>query len=237
MAVVTTAAHDALLGTLQASYGNLTEVTSGLTDEELMRPTRCAGWVIADVLFHQLLDARRALITFASPAPTMQPPDVDEISYWQAFSARSGEASALGSPGATAHAQYVRIAASSYPPGTLAGEWRETSLAACRAAQACPYATVSTQGHVLTTPDFISTLIVESAIHFLDLTSELVPAPAPDPDALVVVRRVLDGLLGTPMPGNWDDVSYALKGTGRVPVSPADRVELGPLADLLPLFG
>jgi Mycothiol maleylpyruvate isomerase N-terminal domain len=237
MAVVTTAEHDALLATLQESYGNLTEVTAGLTDDELMRPTRCAGWVIADVLFHQLLDARRALITFASPAPTRQPPDVDEVTYWQAYSPRSAEPSALGSPGAARHAQYVRIAASAYPPGTLVGEWRETSLAACRAAQACPYATVATQGHVLTTTDFISTLVVESAIHFLDLTSELVPPPAPEPDALAVVRRVLDGLLGTPMPGDWDDVSYALKGTGRVPVSPDDRIKLGPLADLLPLFG
>jgi hypothetical protein len=51
------------------------------------------------------------------------------------------------------------------------------------------------------------------------------------------VRRVLDGLLGSPMPGGWDDQAYALKGTGRVPVTEADRSGIGALADRLALFG
>jgi len=39
------------------------------------------------------------------------------------------------------------------------------------------------------------------------------------------------------MPGDWDDRTYALKGTGRAPVAEAERSAIGPLADRLPLFG
>jgi Mycothiol maleylpyruvate isomerase N-terminal domain len=59
---------------LQAVYRNTTTVAGGLGEADLMRPSRCAGWALGDVLYHRLLDARRALRTFASPAAG--PPDV-----------------------------------------------------------------------------------------------------------------------------------------------------------------
>jgi hypothetical protein len=42
---------------------------------------------------------------------------------------------------------------------------------------------------------------------------------------------------GGVVPAGWDDRSYALKGTGRVPLSDEDRAALGTLADKFPLFG
>jgi hypothetical protein len=220
---------------LESGYQNLTTVADSLSEADLMQPSRCAGWALADVLYHQLLDARRALRTFASP--DADPPDVGDVEYWRAYSPGSGEHEALAGAQAAAHARHVRIVASAYPPGALAWEWRETSAAAIRAARACPHAAVATQGHVLSTADFIATLAVEAAVHYLDLTVELPSAPAPDAASLALVRRVLDGLLGTPMPGDWDDRTYALKGSGRLPVTGAERSAIGPLADRLPLFG
>jgi hypothetical protein len=82
-----------------------------------------------------------------------------------------------------------------------------------------------------------ATLAVEAAVHFLDLTVGLPSAPPPDPASAGLVRRVLDGLLGQPLPTGWDDVEYALKGTGRVPLTAGDRSLLGPLAARFPLFG
>ena len=225
----------AVEGALESTYQNITAVADGLSDADLMLPSRCAGWAIGDVLYHQLLDARRALRTFASPAT--DPPDTDAVSYWRSYGPDSGEHEALGAAQAAAHARHVRIVASAYPPGALAWEWRETASAACRAARACPYPAVATQGHVLSTADFIATLAVEAAVHYLDLTAGLPAAPPPDPASLTLVRRVLDGLLGTPMPGGWDDATYALKGTGRLPVAAAERSVIGALADRLPLFG
>lgn len=218
---------------LQGVYQNITTVADGLGDADLMRPSRCAGWAVADVLYHQLLDARRALRTFASPSAG--PPDVDDVEYWRAY-APDGEY-APGGTEAAEHARHVRIVASAYPPGTLAWEWRETAAAACRAARACPHEAVTTQGHVLATADFIATLAVEAAVHYLDLTAGRPAAPPPDAASLALVRRVLDGLLGTPVPGGWDDRTYALKGTGRKEITADDRSALGALADRLPLFG
>jgi hypothetical protein len=220
--------------TLAAVHGTITTAIGGLGEAELMLPTRCAGWVIGDLLYHLLLDARRALRTFASPAAG--PADVDDVTYWRAYS-RSAEQDAIGSAEAAAHARHVRIVAAAYPPGALAWEWGETSGAACRAARSCPHELVTTQGHVLTTADFVATLAVEAAVHYLDLTVNLPSAPAPDPAALLLVRQVLDGLLGAPAPAGWDDGGYVLKGTGRVPLSGDDRAELGALADRFPLFG
>ncbi len=226
-----TAAVDALT----AVYGKVTAAVDGLGEAELMRASLCAGWTVADVLCHMLLDARRGLRTFASPST--DPVDTDDVSYWRPFSPRSGEPVSLGSAEAAAHAKYVRIVASAYPPGTLCREWRDTSAAACRAARACRYDRVTTQGHVLRTADFTATLAVEAAIHYLDLTAGSAAAPAPDPASLALVRRVLDGLLGGALPVSWDDRTYALKGTGRLPLTSDERSLLGRLAGQFPLFG
>ncbi len=224
----------AVEGALESAYQNITTVADGLGDAQLMLPSRCAGWAVGDVLYHQLLDARRALRAFASPAA--EPPDVDAVSYWREYGPDGSEHDGTGSSAAAAHARHVRIVASAYPPGALAWEWRETAAAACRAARACPHPAVATQGHALTTADFIATLAVEAAVHYLDMIAVLPAAPRPDPASLALVREVLDGLLGTPMPGDWDDATYALKGTGRVPVAAAERSAIGDLADRLPLF-
>ena len=218
---------------LESAYQNVTTVADRLGDADLMRPSRCAGWALGDVLYHQLLDARRALRTFASPSA--EPPDVDDVEYWRSYSPEGEHAP--GSAEAAAHARHVRIVAAAYPPGALAWEWRETAAAACRAARACPHEAVTTQGHVLATADFMATLAVEAAVHYLDLTAGLPAAPPPDAASLALVRRVLDGLLGTSLPGDWDDLTCALKGTGREPVTAQERSALGALADRLPLFG
>jgi hypothetical protein len=218
---------------LDAAYGQLSAVAGGLDPAALLRPTRCAGWAVCDVLYHQLLDARRALRTFASPAT--EPPDRDDVSYWQPFS--PGGEIPPGGAAAAEHARHVRIASSAYGPAELIWEWTETADAACRAAKACSYELVTTQGHVLRTADFLGTLVVEAAVHYLDLTVNLPTAPPPDSLPLRLVRRVLDGLLGGAPPSAWDERACALKGTGRLPLSDADRAYLGPAAARFPLFG
>src|SRR5437879_4052600 len=141
-----------------------------------MRPTRCAGWAVADVLYHQLLDARRALRTFASPSDA--PADRDDVSYWADYAPGGQDGGAVHAAESAVHARYVRIAAAAYPPGTLAWEWSETAAAACRAARACGHPAVTTQGHVLIVADFAATLVVEAAVHYLDLIVALPGARA-----------------------------------------------------------
>jgi hypothetical protein len=95
---------------------------------------------------------------------------------------------------------------------------------------------VRTQGAVLSVADMLSTLTVEAAVHHLDLVLHL-ERPGPSPAPLAEVRRVLDGLLGEPLPAGWDDATAARRGTGREALAESDRTVLGPLADRFPLFG
>jgi hypothetical protein len=75
------------------------------------------------------------------------------------------------------------------------------------------------------------------------MTVNLAAAPAPPGQAVALAARTLDGLLGPDQPqrpsgypAGWTAEEYLLKGTGRLPLTPADRVALGPLAARFPLI-
>ena len=99
-----------------------------LDDADLQRPTRCRGWVVADLLFHVLCDAQRALVALASPADG--PADVDDVSYWRAFTAGGDDA-------AGRHAWWARRSAAAFDrPTGVVRIWSDTAPAAVRAAGA-----------------------------------------------------------------------------------------------------
>jgi Mycothiol maleylpyruvate isomerase N-terminal domain len=213
---------------LQSVYALISDAVRDPENGKLDQATRTIAWTVRELLFHLLLDAQRALVAFATPA--VGPADVDSVTYWAPFRPANGD-------GGRAHAEYVTQAAAAYSSSrVLVGQWTETSAAAAWAARHERVEIVSTQGHSLRSADFIDTLIVEATIHFLDLTLNLHAPPAPG-EALARVRKTLDGLLGTPLPLEWDDVECALKGTGRVALTAADRDHLGDLALTFPLLG
>jgi hypothetical protein len=174
-------------------------------------------------------DAQRALVTFATP--TTAAPDVDFATYWNPFQPSPVEAD-------LDQVCRTRIAASTLSARDLTELWTDTAAAVVTAAHHLdPDQPLATQGHVLTPSDFLATLVVEAAIHLLDLTVEFPDAVLPPPAALGTVRRTLDTRLGSPIRASWDDALYALKATGRSPLDHHDRTELGEQADALPLLG
>jgi hypothetical protein len=73
------------------------------------------------LLYHLLLDAQRALVSFATPAAGTA--DVDFISYWAPFRP--------GAEGYDAHARFVRRVAAAYSSDrVIVAQWRETAAAA-----------------------------------------------------------------------------------------------------------
>lgn len=214
---------------LAAAYDRLTEVVTGLDGAALMRPTRCTGWAVVDLLFHVVCDAQRALVALASPADG--PADVDHVTYWAPFQPAGTEPSP--------HALSVRRSASAFAQLTeVVRLWTDTAPAAVRAAAAAdPSGFVQTQGHVLAVPDFLTTLATEAAIHHLDLIVDLPDAPPPPHDAVALAASTLDGILAAPRPAHWDVQTYLLKATGRVPLDNRDQQELGSTADRFPLLG
>ncbi|MEU7616119.1 maleylpyruvate isomerase N-terminal domain-containing protein [Micromonospora rifamycinica] len=217
---------------LAQAYDGITRLVAGLDDDALQRPTRCRGWLVADLLFHLLGDAQRALVTLASPADG--PADTDDVSYWRSFPAG-------GDPDTTRHTWYVRRSAAAFDrPSGVVRIWADTAPAAVRAAgTADPQGCVTTQGHVLRVSDFLATLTTEAVVHHLDLVPDLPDAPPPGPLAVEVAVATMNGLLSDDAvrPADWDDLTYLLKATGREPLTDRDRVALGEAAGWFPLLG
>jgi len=218
---------------MAAAYQAVSADLARLTEEDLARPSACLGWTRADLLYHLLLDAQRALVTLATPSAA--PPDVDFVSYWVPFRP--------GAKGYDAHARFVRRAAAAYQSDLMIVTlWTETAAAAVRAASTLAGdiagdTNVATQGHVLAAADFLATLTVEATVHHLDLLAGDPALAGPSGPGLTVTRETLDGLLGGPVPAAWDDVGYVRKATGRAPLTPDDQVCLGSLAGRFPLLG
>lgn len=217
---------------LAQAYDGITRVVADLDDADLQRPTRCRGWLVADLLFHVVCDAQRALVALASPADG--PPDVDDVSYWRAFPAG-------GDGDGARHAWWARRSAAAFDrPSGVVRLWTDTAPAAVRAAGAAdPDGCVTTQGHVLRVPDLLATLTTEAVVHHLDLVLDLPDAPPPGTLATRVAVATMDGLLSDDAvrPAAWSDAEYLLKATGRVPLTDRDQLELGEAAGWFPLLG
>jgi hypothetical protein len=212
-----------------AAYAVLDELAASLTDEQLLSPSRCRGWAVCDVLCHLDFGMQEILVGFASP--TDRPADTDLAAYWR-------DCCAPGEPD-LGHARFTRLVASAYArPSGVVRHLHLTTGAAVRLARAADAdRRLEFQGHVVTTEVFLALWAVEAAVHHLDVTVELPDAPPPVPAALQVTRETLDALLGERVPVDWDDATYALKGTGRLALTGEEASALGPLAGRFPLFG
>ena len=213
---------------LRDTHGALSAVVSDLAPEEGWQPSGCAGWAVLDLTLHLVDDARRGLVALATPAGG--PATGDAVAYWRSWQPSAEQDADV--------AWRTRVRASvAGGLAELAAVYAETVAAVgVLAGRSRPDALVGTQGHVLRTDDLLSTLAVEAAVHHLDLVAHL-DRPGPPPEALAEVRRVLEGLCGGPLPRGWDDATAARRGTGREPLTAADRAELGEAAARFPLFG
>ncbi len=213
---------------LRSTYGALAGLVGDLTPGEGVQPTGCAGWAVLDLTQHLLDDARRGLVALATPAGG--PATTDAVAYWRSWQPSPEE------DDDTAWRTRVRASVTGGLPG-LAPLYAETAAAVGVAAgRVGPGELLATQGWVVGAGALLSTLAVEAAVHHLDLVVHL-DRPGPGPEALAEVRRVLTELLGGPLPAGWDDATAARRGTGREPLTDADRSALGEAAARFPLFG
>jgi Mycothiol maleylpyruvate isomerase N-terminal domain len=213
---------------LRSAYGDLSALVGGLTPEEGWQSSGCAGWSVLDLVQHLLDDARRGLVALATPAGG--PATTDAVAYWRSWQPSPEDDEA------TAWRTRVRASVTGGLPH-LAPLYAETAAAMCVAAgRVDPGELVATQGWVVRAGDLLSTLAVEAVVHHLDLVAHL-DRPGPPADGLAEVRRVLEALLGGPLPDGWDDTTAARRGTGREPLTDADRAALGEAAGRFPLFG
>ena len=212
---------------VREAYDGLARFVAGCDEDRSWASTACVGWAVRDLTFHCLADAQRALV--AVHTPTSEPPVRDAVTYWRDW--------APDPVGAANGRRFVRVAASMFSDWDQLREvYLETAAAVSEALGSLPPdRRVRTQGQVLTVDDLASTLCVEATIHHLDLVDDL-PAQGPSAAGLAEVRRVLDGLGGTPVKVSWSDERYARVATGRAEPTPDEAQALGGLADRFPLF-
>jgi hypothetical protein len=218
----------AALTSLSASYAALGAAARAADDDMSWQPTRCAGWVVRDLLFHCLCDAQRGLVALHTPATGE--PDRDSVTYWQGWQSNSA--------GAANGRRYGRVNASLFSDFDQLRElYLETATALVQCATGIDLdIPIRTQGHVLAAADLLRTLAVEATLHHLDLPAALTELAAPSAAGVAEVRRTLDGLLGHPADPDWDDIRYALVATGRAAPTADERQQLGTDAKRLPLF-
>ena len=214
------------LDALDAAYGDLSRLIGSLDEAQSWKSTRCTGWVVRDLILHLLGDAQRGLVALATPAD--RDPDRNAVTYWvDAPGAPDPESRGIRALRSMASQSSLSYLTSSYAETTAAVRVlaRRTSLEA----------TVTTQKHVLRVDDLLATLIVEAAIHHLDMIVEL-DYPGPADAALAVVRSTLDGLLGKATPADWSDTDWALVATGRIAPNEKHVEALGLDIGRLPLL-
>lgn len=175
----------------------------GLSEIELLDPSRCRGWSRLELLVH----VRAGLDEMAATAgvTTDLGPTHDAVSYWTSHPDNRDE-------DPVPHLLWLRRTASAY--GRPAAAVRHLGDATSRAAMVVRGTTdhrVFFQGKVMAMGDFIATWVVELAVHQLDLALGGSAVGAP------LARRTLEALAGAQLPPALGDDVAVLVGLGRVP--------------------
>ncbi|MGH9057614.1 MAG: maleylpyruvate isomerase N-terminal domain-containing protein [Acidimicrobiales bacterium] len=204
------------------------QIVAGVSDTELVRPSGCAGWSVADLLCHVRADGEALLQSLATSCDDA--PDRDYVTYWSDWPA-SGEPTF-----ADVRWRWATTAAYATATGLRQHFEDVLSAAAAGARKAAPGRT-RFQGHVLSTDDLLAMWATELAIHHLDLLVALPDRYLPDARALAVAAQTVDSLLGRGRVAGWEDATYLQKATGRAALEPAEVAALGEHAARLPVFG
>jgi uncharacterized protein (TIGR03083 family) len=211
----------------------LADVVAGLSDTDLVAPTLCAGWLAAHLLAHCRQGLDEHATSCAEPAGPGDAADRDYVSYWRDFPAGN-------EPPAYGQTRYWWAAGSSYATaGSLRAHFAATARRAAGMSRQAPDGLFRFQGHVMAAGDILAMWTVEWVIHQLDLTAFL-PGDrlTPADEALALAARTVDELTGgAARPMAWTPASYVLKGTGRLPLEPAEEEFLGARAEAFPAFG
>ena len=195
------------MGLFHASWDALRSVVAGLSDDDMLRPSGCRGWLVRDLVCHLIIDAQDVLITLATPSDAA--PTVSATTYWEISATPPTGEDPLD-------ALTVRLAAAYQDSWLLKFHLDDVGSAAGRAARlADPRGRAGTKGETIEVADYLDAYVLEWTLHHLDLIAHLPHVPGPPADSLAASREALGEIVGAAFPDSLSDVDALLVGTGR----------------------
>jgi hypothetical protein len=162
----------------------MSDLVAGMSDADLVAPTRCAGWLAAHLLVHVRLGLAETTGSFAQPAGAAEVTDRDFISYWRDWPAAI-------EPVTFATVRWHWANASAY---SVAAEFRrhftDTARAAAGVSRQAPAGRFSFQDHVMGAVDIFE---MSTVVPGCTSRPDRVPARARwRATALTLTARTLD---------------------------------------------
>lgn len=227
-------AVDALSSQLDALIALVRE----LSEEDFARPTRCPGWSVAELVAH--CEGMLERLVGENARSVDGAAEVDRVGYYRydPDGPREGE-----DPDKT-FSDVIRERVIDEVGGRSPDELRASLEDA--AARALDGTRVILSGRVIkrsghprmTFGEFVASRSLEFGVHTMDIAHAVGRPERVQPGAAAIIAGMLDGLLDSSVPASleWDTTTYILTGTGRRPLTPGERLELGALADRFPLL-
>ena len=215
---------DHALLALRTEAGALLAALGELTPPAWERATRCTPWRVRDVVGHVITVLARVPDMIAAPEP--QQPDTTAAGYYSPDHRFSDTANA-------GRVEQARGRAAGLDPAAIV---RDLSATVTTVVTACSRERAgrivrTRHGDAMLLTDFLTTRVVELAVHGLDVADALQQRPWLTAPAAHHLQQLLFGpdrqscvsTLG------WDPVTLLRKTTGRAPVSPDESADLARL--------
>lgn len=211
--------HAPAVELLGAQLDTFVAAAESFSEYDLLGASRVHGWSRLEVVVHVRAGLEEMVGVCA--AQVNDAPDHDAASYWASFAAADDDQ--------VPHILWMRRTSTAYnrPEGALR-HLRDVAATARIALGRMPDHPVLFQGKTMTSGDFLTTWVVELAVHHLDLGED---AGSPTRRSLAAVRRTVESVADVDLPATWNDEDAALIALGRLPL-PDDA---GQLAGALPV--
>lgn len=223
---------------LEAQSKDLIALVGELAEDEWDLPTRCPGWTVKELIAHCESMMRR--LVGENSNEVEGDAEIDRIGYYEydPFGPRDDE------PSDKNFSESIRDRVIAEVRGRSGAELLTDTADAVRVMlegiPSIPADRVIKRGghRRITFGEFVATRVLEFGVHTMDIGHAALRGERIHPDAVAVVKEILQGRLEAPLPAGmgWDDRTFILTATGRRRLEPNERFALGSLAQKFPLL-